>query len=407
MGYENISTPKPRRQLVRRPVLSASSTTSTVNNTDCEFSNEVFTATKLSESDPFTMSMAETEKCATSCCQMYPHLCHNAPVKVTTEASTQTEDIIKIDHPYAFDKTTKNASTQNSTPEFSIQDICSDTDARFYTGLNFEVLMSLITMLTPFGKKLSYKLSIEDQILSVLMRLRLGLNFQDIGRRFNISRQLAFSIFNTWIDIMAAELTDCLVWLPRESIRRTLPSSFNEMYPKTTCIIDCTEVPIQRPFSLKARNQTYSNYKSRNTAKFLVGIAPNGFIMFVSMAYGGRASDNFITKNSGFLNYLLPGDEIMADRGFTIGEELCSRRVKLNIPAFMKGRSQLSAQEQIESKRIASVRIHVERAINRLKCYRILNTTVNIKSVRHMDKTMRVIAALCNLQGSLIKDISE
>ena len=40
----------------------------------------------------------------------------------------------------------------------------------------------------------------------------------------------------------------------------------------------------------------------------------------------------------------------------------------------------------------------------RLKSYKILNTTVNIKSVAKMDKKMRVIAALCNLQGALIKD---
>ena len=289
-----------------------------------------------------------------------------------------------------------------------MEGITTDTDARFYTGLNLTVLMTLMTILSPFGKYLSYKLSVPDQILSVLVRLRLGLNFHDIGRRFGMSRQLAASIFHSWIEIMADKLSDCIVWLPRETIRRTLPSSFSEMYPKTTCIVDCTEVFIQRPFTLKARNQTYSNYKSKNTAKFLVAIAPNGYIMFISKAYGGRASDNFISKSSGFLNYLLPGDEVMADRGFTIGEELCARQVKLNIPAFMKGRSQLSAQETIESRRIASVRIHVERAINRLKCYRILNTTLNIKSVTKIDKKMRVIAALCNLQGCLIKeDISE
>ena len=253
-----------------------------------------------------------------------------------------------------------------------MENISSDTDARFYTGLNYTVLISLVTMLTPFGKALSYKLNVADQILSALMRLRLGLNFHDIARRFSISRQLAASIFHSWIDIMAVKLSECIVWLPRESIRRTLPSSFSDTYPKTTCIIDCTEVYIQRPFSLKARNQTYSSYKSHNTAKFLIAIAPNGYIMFISKAYGGRASDNFITKSCGFLNYLLPGDEVMADRGFTISEELCARQVKLNIPAFMKGRTQLSAQETIESRRIASVRIHVERAINRLKCYRLL-----------------------------------
>lgn len=152
---------------------------------------------------------------------------------------------------------------------------------------------------------------------------------------------------------MAKHLSDCVVWLPRETIRRTLPESFKSSFPKTTCIIDCSEVFIQRPFSPQARALTWSTYKHNNTAKFLIAIAPNGFIMFVSPLYGGRASDNFITKNCAFVCFLLPGDEVMADRGFTTGEDLCGMRVKLNIPAFMQGRSQLSEEETIDSRRIA------------------------------------------------------
>ena len=127
--------------------------------------------------------------------------------------------------------------------------------------------------------------------------------------------------------------------------------------------------------------------------------------MYISPLYGGRASDNFITKNCGFLDCLLPGDEVMADRGFTIGEDMCSRRVKLNIPAFMKGRSQLSEQETIDSRRIAAERIHVERAIMRVKSYRLLNTKYSIKSLRNANKTVRVVVGLCNMRDSLIKDV--
>jgi len=66
---------------------------------------------------------------------------------------------------------------------------------------------------------------------------------------------------------MSLKLSNCVVWLPRKTIRRTMPSSFHDLYPKTACIIDCFEDFIQRPFSLKA--------------KVLVAIAPNGFIMFI------------------------------------------------------------------------------------------------------------------------------
>lgn len=46
--------------------------------------------------------------------------------------------------------------------------------------------------------------------------------------------------------------------------------------------------------------------------------------MFISKGFDGCASDKFIVLNSGFLNYLLPGDEIIADRGFTINDTLLS-----------------------------------------------------------------------------------
>ncbi|XP_046578747.1 uncharacterized protein LOC124286417 [Haliotis rubra] len=311
-----------------------------------------------------------------------------------------------VDHHYAtqhYTTKTKNVSVQVNFPAFSADSIKTNTDSVFYTGLTLQVFLSIITYLTSVLRS-NIKMPLSDQTLLTLMRLRLGIQFHDLGRRFSISTQLASKIFGICISILARKLKDCIVWLPRDVIRSAMPMSFKTTYPHTTCIIDCTEMFLQRPFSLKVRAQTYSTYKSHNTAKILVAIAPNGYIMYVSRCYGGRASDVYITKNSGFLNYLLPGDEVMADRGFTISNELYARRVKLNIPAFMKGRKQLSATECIETRRIASVRIHVERAIARLKSYRILNQVLPLNSVQKLDKIVKVCAVLCNLRPELIKD---
>jgi hypothetical protein len=126
--------------------------------------------------------------------------------------------------------------------------------------------------------------------------------------------------------------------------------------------------------------------------------------MFLSDSYGGRASDKYITKSSGFLHYLDPGDEVMADRDFTISEDLFALRVKLNIPTFMKGRSQHTDEETTESRRIAAVRIHVESAICRLKSFKILNTTLPITCVKKVANIALVCAAHCNLRGPLIKE---
>ena len=62
----------------------------------------------------------------------------------------------------------------------------------------------------------------------------------------------------------------------------------------------------------------------------------------------------------------------MADRGFDVGNILQHRGVTLNIPPFLGQRDQLAIWEVEATRRIASLRIHVERAIGRIKNYRLL-----------------------------------
>ena len=81
--------------------------------------------------------------------------------------------------------------------------------------------------------------------------------------------------------------------------------------------------------------------------------------------------------NSGFLRLLDPGDVVLADRGFDIGDDIALHGGRLEIPAFTRGKKQLSMQEVEYSRRISKVRIHVERVIGLLKNkYTILQGTL-------------------------------
>lgn len=172
------------------------------------------------------------------------------------------------------------------------------------------------------------------------------------------------------------------------------------------------------------RAQTYSSYKAHNTVKFLVAIAPNGYIMHVSDAYGGRASDKLIMRECGINDYLVRGDEVMADCGFTLEPELEVKGIKLNVPAFTKGtgfdidmsrvllrflfffpgKAQLGERDVTMTRRIAAVRIHVERTINRVKTCRIFKQSLPIRSKKTISLMVFVIAGLCNLKPPLIRD---
>ena len=98
-----------------------------------------------------------------------------------------------------------------------------------------------------------------------------------------------------------------------------------------------------------------------------MGITPQGTISYVSQAWGGRTSDKFLTENCGILKKLLPGDLVLADRGFTIAESLMFQQAQLAIPAFTKGKDQLDPVDVEKTRGIANVRIHVERVIGLLR----------------------------------------
>ena len=56
---------------------------------------------------------------------------------------------------------------------------------------------------------------------------------------------------------------------------------------------------------------------------------------------------------------LLPGDTILADRGFDIKDSVL--QANMSIPAFTRGKTQLDAIEVEHTRQIANVCIHVER----------------------------------------------
>ncbi|KAG0430037.1 hypothetical protein HPB47_023062 [Ixodes persulcatus] len=157
-----------------------------------------------------------------------------------------------------------------------------------------------------------------------------------------------------------------------------MPPAFKEQYSSTRVILDATEVQCEASSSLVLQSSTFSSYKSTNTFKGLLGISPDGTVTFVSQLFTGSISDKECVEKSGFLK--LPfddGDSIMADKGFKIEDDLKQINVRLNIPPFLR-QGHFTSEEVKETEAIASLRIHVERRIQRIKNFHIFDRPISL-----------------------------
>ena len=303
----------------------------------------------------------------------------------------------------------------------------SDKDFRFYTGLpTYNIFLCLFNFIAPLLSHLyiirsdtkhdhtstprPYKpvpraLQPIDELFMVLVRLRLALLEQDLSHRFMVSISTVSRICNTWIVFLDQQLRPLITWPSKAAINEHMPAQFKEHYPHTRCIIDCTEIFCEAATDLNIQSSTYSHYKHHNTFKGLIAISPSGAVTFISRLYGGATSDKEITRASGLFNLLEVGDHVMADKGFDIVYDVMSIGVKLNVPPKLKrANTQMPKSHVITTRKIASLRIHVERAIQRIKIYRILSSEVPLSLSHSVEHIWGICCALSLFNPPLVVD---
>lgn len=320
----------------------------------------------------------------------------------------------------------KNKTTSGSPKQknkFSFDFLQNDERLfRFYTGLTVPQFNHLFNSLGEsvhtlkywLGKKTSNrkrrkrnvekKVSAKNQLLLTLMKLRQKFPNQDLAYRFDVSPSTISSIVITWIQFlykMTMPLWDRM-FPSKELIQEHLPACF-KTFRNVRIIIDCFEIFVQSSGNFAEQGNMYSSYKNHATLKCLVGISPTGAVTFLSDVYEGSKSDKEIVIDSCFADILEPGDLVIADRGFIIKDILQARKVELNIPPFLNGRDRLTAQEEITTKRIARVRIHVERAIERMKKFKIIGTVLPLSLKPVATQIVKIIGLLVNYQEPLVK----
>ena len=293
------------------------------------------------------------------------------------------------------------------------------------------------------------KLPGKDEFLLMLMKVRLGLLQEDLANRFKVSGTQAGRIFATWVKA-ARKVMDSLVYvLDQGTVNATKPCRFN-IHGSIHSIADGSEIFIQTPKNHDLQRMTWSQYKHHNTGKFLIVVAPNSFIQYISPIYAGSISDkeltkscgyldmmepyseimvdkflivvapnSFIqyispiyagsisdkelTKSCGYLDMMEPYSEIMVDKGFNISDECTARRIHLCVPPGKKGQSQMLSKDIQKTHKVANMRILVEQVISQLKNFRMLSHEIPINMLVHMDDILQICAAIINMQNPIYK----
>ncbi|HYN44830.1 MAG TPA: transposase family protein [Candidatus Limnocylindrales bacterium] len=142
----------------------------------------------------------------------------------------------------------------------------------------------------------------------------------------------------------------------------------NGLFENVTLVVDATECAIDRPTRREDRN-LYSNGRhkenthGRYNLKYTVGVqVATGKICFVSNPEPGSVADIQALVNSDLVDYMTPGEIILADKGYQ-GHPNC-------LSPF-KG-TNLDATEEAFNEIIASVRQVVECVFSRMKIFGII-----------------------------------
>nr|XP_054929285.1 uncharacterized protein LOC129386077 isoform X2 [Dermacentor andersoni] len=153
----------------------------------------------------------------------------------------------------------------------------------YCTGLpnkeTFALVVCVYRTACPSVETMSY----EEQVLLVLMRLRLEIHLCFLADLFKISKNYVSIIFESALTTLVSELKGLVVWPDDVAFRAWQPKIFQcKRFRQVRAIIDSTEILLERARASTAQSTTWSKYKNFNSVKVLVGITPDGLISYIS-----------------------------------------------------------------------------------------------------------------------------
>ena len=114
-------------------------------------------------------------------------------------------------------------------------------------------------------------------------------------------------------------------------------------------------------------------------------------------------SDVEITKLSGLLDLLEPGDDVMVDKGFTLRKCLAEKMSHSTSHIFLSSKKQFSPSEVTETEEIAKLRFHIERVNRRIKENHLFDAPLFLSLVGSANQLWTVACMLALFKGPIVQ----
>ncbi|OXA45584.1 hypothetical protein Fcan01_19479 [Folsomia candida] len=270
--------------------------------------------------------------------------------------------------------------------------------------------------------------SVENALALFLLKMRLDLPQKVLALLFGIDGQQRVSETITRVaEVLDREFVPYNLGCGEMHLNREMAESHDsEFYhrildtpPKSlhvTC--DATYLNIQKPSNFEVQRKTFSLHKFRNLVKPMLIVFADGYILDADGPWFSDFKNNDanilekIVNRAGagtLLILLQPGDVFILDRGFRdFVEKLRALGFKVYMPELLKGKTQFSADEANQSRKVTMLRLIVEVVNGQIKLrFRFFDSIIQATYLPKMAMFFRIACAIHNKYGTRFRKSPE
>jgi hypothetical protein len=205
------------------------------------------------------------------------------------------------------------------------------------------------------------RLSPAQEVVMVLIYLRHNVAHEVVGQLFGVSADTSENLFHEIVPVLR-QLCPANRFDAEKRWKKGEPSWKPDEVDRI--LIDSFETSVPRPSKEPQQKRLYSGKKKRHTLKTQVVTDPSGEILAVDAGHRGPAADKTIYVESD-VREQFPNATKQADKGYRGATDV-------EMPHRKPRGGELTSEQREENKQMASVRVHVEHGIRRVKAFKIV-----------------------------------